>query len=366
MNPKTVTDNLPLVLDWFVVREETGAKRAPRYRLARVVLDVVQIGDVCHTSDQTSPICTTSPLLSHFAHDAFRAHVTPLADTTQNRSHVATVTAAIRSGANVQPLQGENILETLPIGPRELRRDAMPDEKRRMQLAGAYYYRQQRRFAATIASPGGRALLLLDHIDAMGGSCTGAALAQRTGWTRHEISRMVGRLEDAGCVTKPDRFTVQVCEGWQSTLDERVIKMPTFGSKAVLEAQLLDARENYQLSRLAEAESNTDPAQYERMRIRIAAIITTLGTIAKLRATLQSWALTVMEDRHEPVLRRVLTQRSEHDALKALSRRRLHTSDRAAAHRATCYQRQGLHAGQIAHMMKADGYSGHTIAEVLR
>ena len=366
MNPKTVTDNLPLVLDWFVVREETGAKRAPRYRLARVVLDVVQIGDVCQHADQTSPICTTSPLLSHYAHDAFRAHVTPLADTTQNRSHVATVTAAIRSGTNVQPLPGENILETLPAGPRELRRDVMPDEKRRMQLAGAYYYRQQRRFAATIASPGGRALLLLDHIDAMGGSCTGAALAQRTGWTRHEISRLVGRLVVAGCVTKPDRFTVQTCEDWQSTLDERVIEMPTFGSKAVLEAQLLDARENYQLSRLEEAESCTDPAQFERMKIRIAAILVTLGTISRLRATLQSWALTVMEERHEPVLRRVLTQRSEHDALKALSWRRMRSNDVAAAHRATTYQRQGLHAGQIAHMLRADGYSGHTIAEVVR
>ena len=158
---------------------------------------------------------------------------------------------------------------------------------------------------------------------------------------------------------------MQTCADWQTTLDERVIDMPTFGSKAVLEAKLLDARENYQLSRLQEAQSNDDPAQFERMKIRIAAIITTLGTIAKLRATLQSWALTTMQERHDPVLRRIMTQRSEHDALKALSWRRMRSNDVAAAHRATCYQRQGLHAGQIAHMLRADGYSGHTIGEVV-
>ena len=376
MGRHTVIDALPLALDWFVVREETGAKRAPRYRLARVALDVVQIAHDCHPVDQTCAKCTTSPLLSHYAHDAFRAHVTPLADTPENRSHVATVTSAIRSGANVKPKAGENILETLPIGPRELVREAMSDddEKRRAQLASGYYYRQQRRFAATIASPGGRALLLLDHIDAMGGSCTGAALAQRTGWTRHEVSRLIGRLEDAGCVVKPDRFTVQTCEDWQSTLDERVIEMPTFGSKAVLEAQLLDARENYQLSRLQEAESCTDPAQFERMKIRIAAIITTLGTIAKLRATLVAWAVTTMQDRHEPVLKRILTRFVSQDAREAAElrnratagRRRLASTERAAAQRATYYQRQGLTGGQVSHLMKADGYSHMTIGAVLQ
>ena len=142
--------------------------------------------------------------------------------------------------------------------------------------------------------------------------------------------------------------------------------MPTFGSKAVLEAQLLDARENYQITRLEEAESNTDPAQLERMKIRIAAIITTLGTIARLRATLQSWALTVMEDRHEPVLKRILTQRSEHDALKALSWRRMRSNDVAAAHRVTTYRRLGLAGGQVAHLLGADGYSHMTISEVLQ
>jgi hypothetical protein len=376
MNPKTVTDNLPLVLDWFVVREATGAKRAPRYRLARVALDVVEIGDVCHPTDQSSPICTTSPLLSHYAHDAFRTCRTPLADTPANRAHVATVTAAIRTGANVKPLPGETIREVLPIGPRELVREAMSDddEKRRAQLASGYYYRQQRRFAATIASPGGRALLLLDHIDAMGGSCTGAALAERTGWTRHEISRLVGRLVGAGCVVKPDRRSVQVCDGWQATLDATVVEMPTFGSKAVLEAQLLDAREAYQTQRLREAVDCKDPAQYERMRIRIAAIMVTLDTIAKLRATLAAWAITTMQDRHEPVLKRILTRYASQDAREAAElrnraaagRRRLASTERAAAQRATYYQRQGLAGGQVAHMLQVDGFSHHTIGAVMQ
>ena len=376
MGRNTVIDTLPLLLDWFVVREDAGAKRAPRYRLARVTLDVVRIAHVCHPADQSCAILTTSPLLSHFAHDAFRAHVTPLADTAENRSHVATVTAAIRSGANVKPKAGENILETLPAGPRELVREAMSDddEKRRAQLASGYYYRQQRRFAATIASPGGRALLLLDHIDAMGGSCTGAALAQRTGWTRHEISRMIGRLEDAGCVAKPDRFTVQTCEDWQSTLDERVIEMPTFGSKAVLEAQLLGAREAYQTQRLQEAVDCKDPAQYEKMRIRIAAILVTLDTISKMRATLVSWAITTMQERHDPVLHRVLTRYASQDAREAAElrnraaagRRRLHSIEAAAASKVGYYRAWDLPEDAIVAKLMLAGYSGHTITEVMR
>ena len=246
-----------------------------------------------------------------------------------------------------------------------------------MQLAGAYYYRQQRRFAATIASPGGRALLVLDHIDALGGSCTGAALAQRTGWTRHEVSRMIGRLVDAGCVVKPDRFTVQTCEDWQAALDERVIEMPTFGSKAVLEAQLLDAREAYQTQRLQEAVDCKDPAQYERMRIRIAAILVTLDTISKLRATLVAWAVTTMQDRHEPVLKRILTRYASQDAREAAELR-----NRAAAGRRRLASeiKQAAEAGATVGLLPAarpnrrpsgahatvDGYSHHTIGAVLQ
>ena len=110
------------------------------------------------------------------------------------------------------------------------------------------------------------------------------------------------------------------------------------------------------------------------MKIRIAAILVTLDTISKLRATLVAWAVTTMQDRHEPVLKRILTRFVSQDAREAAElrnratagRRRLASTERAAAQRATYYQRQGLTGGQVSHLMKADGYSHMTIGAVLQ
>lgn len=86
----------------------------------------------------------------------------------------------------------------------------------RRRLAAAYLYTQQSRFAATLPSLGGLPLMLLTHLQSLGGTTALSALAEALGVKANRLSQLVAKLETIGLVTKPDHYTIQPGGGWVS------------------------------------------------------------------------------------------------------------------------------------------------------
>lgn len=303
------------------------------------------------------------------------AVMTPRPDTEEERMKVAETANAIRHGLNVAPKDDEAIRAELPAVQRDLVRDPLPDtEKNRRRLAAAYLYTQQSRFAATLPSLGGRALMLLTHLQAMGGTTALSALAGNLGVKANRLSELVARLETIGLVTKPDHYTISLVADWADVLDEKVKEMPTFGSKAIRTVDWINAALVYQEHRMQEAFdiANEQPEMAEAMTRRINAIQGTLDNLEGRRSELEAWA-----DENLPAhkLQRIMRRPATSEERERIEQQRhllrsayLAAKDEAteAAKQAAAYQAQGLDSDQVLQALVHDGFKPNAIAHGIR
>lgn len=374
MSRNTVITTLDELEDWFVVSEK-AEKRAALLRLSPV-LRKVPVFAHDHTNNVQSCAKTgTLALHTHYAHDAMCAVMTPREDTDEQRQLVAATANAIRHGLNVSPQEDEAIRDELPAGRRDLVRDPLPDtEKNRRRLAAAYLYTQQSRFAATLPSLGGRALMLLTHLQALGGTAALSALAESLGVKANRLSELVARLETVGLVTKPDHYTISLVADWVSVLDEKVKEMPTYGSKAIRTVDWINAALVYQEHRMQEAFdiANEQPEMAEAMTRRINAIQGTLDNLEGRRSELEAWAdENLPAHKRQRIKRRPATpeERERIEQQRHLLRSAyLAAKDEAteAAKQAAAYQAQGLDSDQVLQALVHDGFKPNAIAQGIR
>ena len=371
------SEMLALLEGWLLMPLHKVRGRAGKY-----AIDVAffrEVGHVPHHIDQTSPENATLAIVTHPGHDSFRRLVTPRRRTGFQYMLVAATADAIRNGYNVEPLPGESLTDVIVDGPRELRRDAMPDEKTRHMQAAGYLHEQTARLAADLSSIGDAGVTLVTHLQQAGGLMTGADLARLLdNMNRFAFSKLVKRCIDAGIVRKPDRFTVELMPDWADNLDESVKSMPTYADSAIATARHLDMSEAYQSERLnqaAEIAAETqDKTTYAQMELRIRAIHKTLATLQTLRMELIVWAAETLSLSHPHKAARIFKRyasKAERDAVDQANRatagrRRLHSIEAAAASKVGYYRAWELPEDAIVAKLMLAGYSGHTITEVLR
>lgn len=373
MGRNTVERLLTILEDWFV-HIQRESKRAPLFRLSTILQKVPVMEHEWTAPVHSCSITGTLALCTHYDHDAVCATMTPLENTPENRAHVAATAKAIREGTNVQPKDGEAIRDTLSNERLELRRDSLPDEQMRRRLAAGYLSVQQSRLAASIPSVGQRGLLLLTHLQAMGGVATGVDLCARMKIKKNRLSELVAKLAAIGIVYKPNRSTVAIVPDWENILDERVEKMPTIGSKAVRTVEHIDLSIAYQEHRMEEAFdiANQNPAEVERMKIRIEATQKTLDTKEEQRKKIEAWA-TKNLPAHK--VNRILRKRGTPEQRQlAEHKQRLSQAGRygpkdetsSAAKQAAAYQASGLDKDQIKQALIHDGFTPNVVASALQ
>jgi hypothetical protein len=374
MSRNTVITTLDELEDWFVVSEK-AEKRAALLRLSPVLRKVPVFAHDQTNVVQSCAKTGTLALHTHYAHDAMCAVMTPREDTDEQRKLVAETALAIRHGLNVSPQEDEAIRDELPAGRRDLVRDPLPDtEKNRRRLAAAYLYTQQSRFAATLPSLGGRALMLITHLQALGGTTALSALAESLGVKANRLSELVAKLETIGLVTKPDHYTISLVADWVSVLDEKVKEMPTYGSKAIRTVDWINAALVYQEHRMREAFdiANEQPEMVAAMTRRINAIQGTLDNLEGRRSELEAWAdENLPAHKRQRIKRRPATpeERERIEQQRHLLRSAyLAAKDEAtdAAKQAAAYQAQGLDSDQVLQALVHDGFKPNAIAQGIR
>jgi hypothetical protein len=369
---------LNLLEGWLLTPLHKVRGRAAKYAVNVAVFR--EVGHIISVDDQTSREMTTLVAqITHPGHDAFRRPVTPRRRTGFQYMLVAATADAIRNGYNVEPLPGESLTDVIADGPRELRRDAMPDEKTRHMQAAGYLHEQTARLAADLASIGDAGVSLVTHLQQAGGLMSGSDLALRLDkMDRFAFSKLVKRCIVAGIVRKPDRRTVELLPDWADNLDASVKSMPTYADSAIATARHLDMSEAYQTERLnqaAEIAAETqDKTTYAQMELRIRAIHKTLATLQNLRMALIVWAAETLSLSHPHKATRIFKRyasKAERDAVDqanraAAGRRRLHSIETAAASKVGYLRSWELPEDAIVAKLMLAGYSGHTITEVLR
>ena len=374
MSRNTVIITLNELEDWFIVSEK-AEKKAALIRLSPVIRKVPFSAHDKSSTDQTCAKSGTLALHTHYDHDAMCAVVTPRDNTDEERLKVAATANAIRHGWNVTPQEGEAIREKLPAAPRDLVRDPLPEEDaRRRKLAAGYLYTQQSRFAATLPSLGGRALMLLTHLQAMGGEADLADLARRMGVKANRLSELVSKLLLVGLAEKPDHYTIRLVGDWAAVLDEKVREMPTFGSKAIRTVDCINARIDYREHRMQEAFdiANDQPEMAEPMTRRVNAIQLELDDLEARRSELEAWAVENLPQHKQRRIQRRSATSEEKECVE--HRRRLlraaylAAKDEAteAAKQAAKYQAQGLDRDQMGQALIHDGFTPNAVAQGLR
>ena len=374
MSRHTVITTLDELEDWFVVTEK-AEKRAALFRLSPLLRKVPVFAHDQTPFVQSCAKTGTLALHTHYDHDAMCAVMTPRPDTEEERMKVAETANAIRHGLNVAPKDDEAIRAELPAVQRDLVRDPLPDtEKNRRRLAAAYLYTQQSRFAATLPSLGGRALMLLTHLQAMGGTTALSALAGSLGVKANRLSELVAKLETIGLVTKPDHYTISLVVDWADVLDEKVKEMPTFGSKAIRTVDWINAAIVYQEHRMNEAftVANENPDLVETMTRRINAIQRTIDDLEARRSDLEAWANDLLPaHKLQRIMRRPATseERERIEQQRRLSRAAvLAAKDEAteAAKQAAKCLAQGMAGDQVERALVQAGFTPNAIAHGIR
>ncbi|MCO5214484.1 MAG: RepB family DNA primase [Caldilinea sp.] len=371
MSRHTVITMLDVLEEWFV-QSEKGEKRAALFRLSPVICKVPVFAHDQTSHDRSCAKPGTLALHTHYDHDAMCASMTPRRRTGWQFMEVSATAHAIRHGLNVERRETDPDPIEPHDGRRELVRDASPeDERQRRRLAAAYVFTQQSRFAATLPSLGGRALLAITHLQAMGGTAALSDLADSMGIKANRLSELVKRLEGIGIVTKTDHYTVALVAEWAAVLDEQVREMPTFGSKAIRTADWLNAAIAYQEHRMEAAfvVANEQPEQVDAMARRINAIQETIERLERRRTELEAWAAENLPD-HKRV--RVLRRPAPPEERDRIEQRRrllrasyLAAKDAAieAAKQAASYQAQSLDDDQVRRALALDGFTPNAIAQ---
>ena len=294
------------VCEGWLIGVERFDKRAPVFTLKVRVLGNVPLFRHDRTATFKHGGKAEHCPLAHYASDAFTSTMTPLDDNPENCLHVGRVAADIRYGRNVKEMPD------MPDGNvvcAEGRHDAMPDHSWREKLAKGYLKTQERRFWAQLPSIGERGWLLLTHLYAMGGTATGADLAEALGVKRNRTSEIVAKLLTLEIVTKPDHYTVTLADDWAQQLDSIVHRMPTYGSRARRESAYLQQSIQHETERMeaafgvANADSSRVPAMVAVIESCDASITRKQKRLAELLAIAEATLTEVREGgRRHPLI----------------------------------------------------------------
>jgi hypothetical protein len=361
MSRHTVITTLEELEEWFVIVER-GEKRAPLMQLSPVLRKVPVFALDVTSVDLTSAKTGTLALHTHYDHDAMCTTITPRPDTPEERAKVGATANAIRYGLNASPDDS-----------KDWGLSAEEAEARRHQLAAGYIYTQESRFAASIPSLGGRALMLITHLQALGGEASFAALAASMGIKANRLSELAGRLVHVGIAEKPDHYTLRLADGWAEVLDVKVKEMPTFGSKSIRTADWLNGAIAYQELRMQEAiaEGNAHPEEAEAIMHRVNAIQARLDELEGRRAELEAWAVeNLPAHKQRRVQRRPGTpedkERFERHVRMTRSAKRLAEQEEAIAAAKAAAMHREMGDKWLAKALQMAGYSPAAIAYALR
>lgn len=327
MSVDTVRRHLAALQPWFCTLVSRGERRAALLRLT-IAYDnnVARISTVAvPTPPHPRNYCTDSrneiivsypadaPLRAAVAHDAVATSWQPLAPTAANLAAVADTVERIRNGtagadtdAAGQPL-------------RQLSAEEAADaDAWRQRIAAAYYYVAQCRLGADMAAIGGRGLLALQRLHEAGGRLSGAELADALGCSRSTLSRLVGRLVDAGCVTQPVSGQLALAADWLDNLDAAAALMPTIGMAAARHAAWLDSRIASLEARIEQAVRDGDaaPASAPRQLAILERATAALEETEAQRQAVDAYA----DGLPQPQQRRVKTRYASWDAQQAARR----------------------------------------------
>jgi DNA-binding Lrp family transcriptional regulator len=166
-----------------------------------------------------------------------------------------------------------------------------------------------------LAALGGRGLLAIQRIWEAGGRVTGSDLAAALECSRSALSRIVGKLVDAGVVRQPTAGTIELLSDWADTLDTVAAVMPSHGMWAGRRAAWLDSAIAALEARIEQAvrDGDAQPATAPRQLAILERANQRLAEAEADRAALDNYAGTLPD----PQRRRVLTRHGTWDAQQA-------------------------------------------------
>lgn len=326
MSLATVRRHLDSLQPWFCRLSSRGERRAARLELTTTYDNNVAFLSAVALSPPTPPVIQCSktqryyhkltdigadiaPLRSHFAHDAVAVGWQPLPNDAATLEAVYETAERIRLGVT-------DAAEDTDTPPRQLTDAELAEAERwRQRLAAGYLYVARCRMGADLAALGGRGLLAIQRIWEAGGRVTGSDLAAALECSRSALSRIVGKLVDAGVVRQPTAGTIELLSDWADTLDTVAAVMPSHGMWAGRRAAWLDSAIAALEARIEQAvrDGDAQPATAPRQLAILERANQRLAEAEADRAALDNYAGTLPD----PQRRRVLTRHGTWDAQQA-------------------------------------------------
>jgi len=327
MSLATVRRHLDSLQPWFCVLRSRGERRAARLELTTTYDNNVALMSAVALPTPHTPVLQCSktqryyhkltdnsadiaPLRSHFAHDAVAVGWQPLPNDAATLEAVRETAERIRLGVT----DGPDAPDDTP--PRQLTDEELAEAERwRQRLAAGYLYVARCRMGADMASLGGRGLLAIQRLWEAGGRITGSDLAAALECSRSALSRIVGKLVDAGVVRQPTAGTIELLSDWADTLDTVAAVMPSHGMGAARHAAWLDSAIAALEARIEQAvrDGDAQPATAPRQLAILERANRRLAEAEADRAALDTYAGTLPD----PQRRRVLTRHGTWDAQQA-------------------------------------------------
>ena len=330
MSLATVRRHLDSLQPWFCTLRGRGERRAARLELTTTYDNNVAVLSAVAPPPPTPPLILHSktqryyhkltdigadigadiaPLRSHFAHDAVAVGWQPLPNDAATLEAVYETAERIRLGVT-------DAEEDTPTPPRQLTDAELAEAERwRQRLAAGYLYVARCRMGADLAALGGRGLLAIQRMWEAGGRVTGSDLAAALECSRSALSRIVGKLVDAGVVRQPTAGTIELLSDWADTLDTVAAVMPSHGMWAGRRAAWLDSAIAALEARIEQAvrDGDAQPATAPRQLAILERANQRLAEAEADRAALDNYAGTLPD----PQRRRVLTRHGTWDAQQA-------------------------------------------------